>query len=244
MGLEVTDALLLRALDYRDADRIVTLFTQDLGKVSAIARGARGSKRRFAGALEPYAVIRVDLDPGRGELMGLKAARVERSFPGILADLVRMEVAAAALLLLREAYPARVPDAPMFLGAVQYLTLVDMEGDTSRVGLLAFTVRALALAGLSPRFDVCGQSGEPVPEGRAAYFDPARGGVVARRYGGGPFVLSGEVRARLMLAQTDAWVRAAREAWDENALRTARAALSAFVSAHVPGEVGSRLFPV
>lgn len=48
-----SDALLLRASDYRDADRIVTLFTRELGKVSAIARAAKSSRRRFAGALEP-----------------------------------------------------------------------------------------------------------------------------------------------------------------------------------------------
>jgi DNA repair protein RecO (recombination protein O) len=239
----VTDALVLRAVDYREADRILTLFTQELGKVSAIARGARSSKRRFAGALEPYAVVRVELEGGKGELMTLKGAKLERVFPAILADLGRMEVAAAALLLLREAHPARVPDAPMFVSAVQYLTLVELEGDASRAALLAFTMRALALSGLAPRLDACGHSGEPVPAGKPAYFDPVRGAVIARRFGGGPFLLSSDVRERLLLARTETWVRAAREAWDAAALNTARAALSAFVSAQVPGDVGSRLFP-
>ena len=48
MTATTTDALLLRAVDYRDADRVCTFFTHELGMVSAIARGAKSSKRRFA----------------------------------------------------------------------------------------------------------------------------------------------------------------------------------------------------
>lgn len=241
--MHTTDALLLRAVNYRDADRVVTLFTRDLGKVSAIARGARGSKRRFSGALEPYAVIRVELDAGRGELMTLKRAEIERSFPSILGDLARMESAAAALVLLRELHPPRVPDTPLFVAGLQYLTLVDLEGDATRAGLLAFAVRGLALAGLSPRFDVCGRSGEPVPEGRPAYFDPKLGALVSRRFGGGPFLFSAETRRRLLQSQTEHWVRVAREPWEAEALQGARAALAAFLAAHLPADVGAQLFP-
>src|SRR4051794_4330014 len=132
-GSQTTAALLMRAVDYRDADRILTLFTQDLGKLSAIARGARSSRRRFAGALEPYAIIRIEVTPSRGELWTLGSASIQQSFGGILRDLARMEVAAAALQLLREAQPARVPDSQLFLATVQYLTLVDVAGDPTRV---------------------------------------------------------------------------------------------------------------
>ena len=47
---------------------IVTLFTEELGKIAALARGARKSSRRFAGALEPMHTLRVTLDerPGAG----------------------------------------------------------------------------------------------------------------------------------------------------------------------------------
>lgn len=242
-GTQTSAALLMRAVDYRDTDRILTLFTQDLGKLSAIARGARGSRRRFAGALEPYAIIRVELTPGRGELWTLGSAIVQQAFGGILSDLGRMEVAAAALLLLREAQAARVPDSELFLATVQYLTLVDVAGDPTRSGLLAFVLRALSRLGLSPRMDACGRSGAPVPDGRAAYFDPALGSVVSRRFGGGPFLLSAELRQRLLLAQSEHWLSVAREDWQPETLASARAAMAAFIAAHVPGDVGARLFP-
>jgi DNA repair protein RecO (recombination protein O) len=239
----VTDALLLRATDYRDADRIVTFFTADLGKVSAIARGAKGSRRRFAGALEPYSLLRLELALGAGELATLTRAEITRSFGQVLGDLGRMEVAGAALALVREVHAARVPDVRSFLSTLQLLTLLDHEPDPARAALLAFALRMLALAGIAPRLAECGRSGEPVPEGRAAYFDPGLGAVVSRRFGGGPFLLSGEVRARLIDAQSDGWLEVARAPWEPEALNGARCALAAFIAGQLSGELASRLFP-
>jgi DNA repair protein RecO (recombination protein O) len=237
------DALLLRATDYRDADRIVTLFSRGSGKLSAIARGARGSKRRFAGSLEPYAVIRVELDDRRGELMTLKRAEMTRAFPNLLAELARMDVAAGALALVREAHPPLVPDEALFVSALQYLAVVDHEGDPQRSLLLAFALRVLSLIGLAPRLEVCGRSGEPVPSARAAYFDPVLGAVVSRRHGGGPFLLGAETRARLVGCQQEDWIQPARAPWDDAELAHTRAAIASFMRTHMTAELSSRLFP-
>ena len=44
---ESTPAIVLRTRDYAEADRIVTLLTRDVGKLSGIAKGAKASRRRF-----------------------------------------------------------------------------------------------------------------------------------------------------------------------------------------------------
>src|SRR5947209_7601685 len=51
---ESTAAIVLRARDYSEADRIVTLLTRDFGKLSGIAKGAKASRRRFERKLEPF----------------------------------------------------------------------------------------------------------------------------------------------------------------------------------------------
>jgi DNA repair protein RecO (recombination protein O) len=239
----VTDALLLRATDYRDADRIVTLFTREAGKLSAIARGARGSKRRFAGSLEPYPVIRVELEEGRGELGTLKRAELKLPFLHVITELDRMEAAGAALALVREAHAPKVPDAALFAAAVQYLTVIDHEGDPQRSLLLAFALRVLSRMGIAPRLAECGRSGHAVPADKAAYFDPAVGAVVSRRFGGGPYLFSAETRARLIAAQSEEWLSGARLAWDADGLKAARAGIAGFVRVHVSEELGGRLFP-
>lgn len=63
--LYVTDAIVLTRFDYGEADRIMTLFTPELGKIKAIAKGVRRTKSRLGGSLEPLAELRVALARGR-----------------------------------------------------------------------------------------------------------------------------------------------------------------------------------
>ncbi len=63
--LYVTDAIVLTRFDYGEADRIMTLFTPNLGKLKAIAKGVRRTKSRIGGSLEPLAELRVALARGR-----------------------------------------------------------------------------------------------------------------------------------------------------------------------------------
>jgi DNA repair protein RecO (recombination protein O) len=63
--LYVTDAIVLTRFDYGEADRIMTLFTPEFGKLKAIAKGVRRTKSRLGGSLEPLAELRVALARGR-----------------------------------------------------------------------------------------------------------------------------------------------------------------------------------
>ena len=59
MPLYTGDALVLRTYALGESDRIVVLLTRDRGKKRGVARGARRSRKRFAGALEPLTRVRV-----------------------------------------------------------------------------------------------------------------------------------------------------------------------------------------
>jgi DNA repair protein RecO (recombination protein O) len=63
--LYVTDAIVLSRFDYGEADRIMTLFTPEHGKLKVIAKGVRRTTSRLGGALEPLAELRVALARGR-----------------------------------------------------------------------------------------------------------------------------------------------------------------------------------
>src|SRR5260370_8504147 len=54
---ESTPAIVLRARDYADSDRIVTLLTRNAGKLSGIAKGAKASRYRFERKLEPFSHV-------------------------------------------------------------------------------------------------------------------------------------------------------------------------------------------
>ena len=80
MPLYTADALILRTYTLRDADRIVVFLTADRGKKRGVAYGARNSRKRFSGALEP--LTRVSLayfEKESRELVSLNFADVQQS---------------------------------------------------------------------------------------------------------------------------------------------------------------------
>ena len=197
-----------------------------------MARGARRSKRRFSGALEPYALLRVEVALGRGEVGRLAEASVARGFPRILADLEKMTFAGAALELVREVAPQREPDERLFDAAVQVLEALDAALPAREELLLAFQLRVLSIAGFTPGLDVCARCGKRAPVGKAAELDPALGAIVCRACGGGPLHLSGPARERMRACTGRSWPEAG-VAWPARELAEVRRATADHVHAHV-----------
>src|SRR3989442_13710881 len=80
-------AVVLRKLDYGEADRIYTLLTREHGKVGAIGRGVRRSTSRLGPSLELFAAIDVQL--ARGRNLDVITQVVRLPGPRIAADLER-----------------------------------------------------------------------------------------------------------------------------------------------------------
>jgi DNA repair protein RecO (recombination protein O) len=219
----------LRGVDYGESDRVVTLLTSGFGKVSFIARGARRSKKRFAGALEPLQLLRVELQRGGGRLGSLARADIARSYPRVLADLSRMAAAFAALELLRELVPEGEDDALVFATALEMLEALDAAEVAPERLALCFQARLLSVLGFTPRLDQCGLCGKQPAPRQAAEFDPQLGHLTCQRCGGASERLDAAVRVALMRACGDGWVGAAAAAWPEAEGHAARAALRAFI---------------
>jgi DNA repair protein RecO (recombination protein O) len=193
-----TDAFVLRSVDYGDSDRIVTLLTSAEGRVAALARGARKSQKRFAGALQPFCRLEVELVRGRGELHRLAEARVTRAFPSLLSSLARMTAAGAALEVLRALAPEHHPEPALFEATERFFErLAVSEPGLERLEALRAEARFVGVAGFAPNLQRCGRCGREAPRGRAALFDPAAGSVICRACGGAPLKLTGEARAWL-----------------------------------------------
>ena len=62
------DALVLRSYPSGESDNVYRLLTREKGKLSAIAKGVRKSKRRFSSVPEPFDIGQADIKKGRGEL--------------------------------------------------------------------------------------------------------------------------------------------------------------------------------
>ena len=228
-----TRAVLLRSVDFGEADRILTLVTDAHGRIAVMARGARRSQKRFGGALEPFAIVEASVAMGAGEVGRLAEARVLRAFPRLIGSLDAMREAGHALELVRSVSPQRHGE-PRLLDAIAAL-FEELDRDATSVGVFArSSLRVLAIVGLAPRVTACVSCGRAPEPGQAALFDAGRGGIVCRACGGGPLRLSGRARAFMIDA-----LRAADEdeitfgPIERTDLSDVEAALDAFVKRHV-----------
>jgi DNA repair protein RecO (recombination protein O) len=198
-----SEALLLRRVELGEADLIVTLFTRKLGRVSALARGARRSSKRFAGALEPFFTLRVRLEERvRSELFVLSEASIVSPRLGLLTELTRLEVAGRALSWIRRAAPPRTaePEAWELLERLLDRLASTASGLSPERELADLGLPLLAAFGWGVDFERCVSCGKACPDGAPATLDVARGGLVCRDCGGGRIRIAAALRERLARA--------------------------------------------
>jgi len=175
-----TLALLLRTVPVRESDLMVTLFTQVEGKITAVARGARRSTKRFGGALEPLHELRVALEDrsrDAGTMHVMHEVRIERARLGLTQSLEAIDAAGRALRWVRHVCPVRTPEPGIWSAVTGLLDALDgLAPPDAR--LAAFGFGLLAEIGYELDFDRCVQCARVCPPERAACVDAARGGIV------------------------------------------------------------------
>jgi DNA repair protein RecO (recombination protein O) len=198
------EGIVLQTRELGEHDRLVTLYTREHGKLTAVARGARRLRSRFAGALELFTWgDLVGFEREGRPLVRLDHFDVRRPFRPLREDLVRLGQGARMVEALARLTAERDPQAATFALLLRALRALETEMP-ARVHL-AFTLRLLDLLGHRPRLDRCGECGRVVGTHDVG-FDPAAGTV---RCGGcrgaGVPVLRPAVAAALRGLQAAPW---------------------------------------
>jgi DNA repair protein RecO (recombination protein O) len=178
MPLIKTTAIILRSRKWGDADRIVTCYTQHLGKIRGVARGARRAKSQFGAALEPFTHCHLDLFEKQGDsLFRISHVSLVTSFQSLREDLELMTSAARMVNVVAAVTPDGDPDPQLFETLEQGLaSLAEKKGDPAFTALI-FQIRLLGLTGFRPQTDHCAACGKTRLIGEPQ-FSPLAGGLV------------------------------------------------------------------
>jgi DNA repair protein RecO (recombination protein O) len=195
-----TRGWLLRKVLFRESDAMLTLFTQDLGKVSALARGAQRSRKRFAGTLEPMHTLELELNPRRDGFdlagAGLGTIRLQ-----LTQDLQRLEAAGTAFGWLRKAATEGQPEPLVWQLTEQLLDQLDQRGTVdAEQALAAAGLSLLSAWGWGLELQACVRCGKPCPPHKPAWVDASQGGVVCSACGGARTRIDAAQRLRLASA--------------------------------------------
>ena len=148
--LRTSQALLLRSVDTGDADRVLTLFCPDQGRFGAIARHARGSKKRFGGSLQPFCLFEAAWKPKASNLAYLESAHALEFPLGVDPGLESLGSAYLFLELAHELCPASEPQAAFFELVLGGLRRLGQGHEPAPAVRLSVLWGALALSGLAP----------------------------------------------------------------------------------------------
>lgn len=151
------EAIILNTLNLGEADKLVTFFSRECGRLSGVAKNARKSFRRFGSGLELFSRSNIVIfeHEGRG-LVRIESADMLHIPSGISRDLERLAAGSVMLELVREI----APEGDSNSGAVAFSLLADsirlLGGpDDPRFLLRIFEIKFLSLMGFQPRLDRC-----------------------------------------------------------------------------------------
>jgi len=159
----VTSGLVLRAADTKETDKVLTVLTADMGKISVVAKGARSRRSRIAAATQPLAYAEMTLSESHG-WQYLSEASTLALFDGVTRD-VELLALASYFAELVDAVTYEALPAPEVLALIlNALYALGELGKDQTLVKAAFELRLMALAGFEPLTEGCARCGAETPE--------------------------------------------------------------------------------
>ncbi len=176
MAVYRDQAVVLRTQKLGEADRIITLFTKEHGRIKAVAKGVRRTKSKFGARLEPTSYVDLQLFAGKSLDIVTEVASIENFGEELSGDYKDWTTAnsileAAERFTENEHEPA-LQQFNLVVGALR--ALAHKTYDSSLI-LDAYLLRSLAVAGFAPSMTVCSRCEKPGPH---KYFSLVGGGSV------------------------------------------------------------------
>jgi DNA repair protein RecO (recombination protein O) len=175
MPLRETEAVVLRTHRLGEADKIVSLFTRQWGRLRAVAAGAQRPKSRYGGTLEPLSYVHLWLfERENRDLLRMNSAELLESFFDMQKD-YRVQVAAQYVSEVTDRFlPEREVNERAFRLVLAVLRGLKHSGEVNRP-LLYFDYWLVRLGGFLPDLGRCAACGRELGEEPGYYGEGSEG---------------------------------------------------------------------
>jgi DNA repair protein RecO (recombination protein O) len=172
-----TEAIVMRRTDFGEADRLLTLFSREKGKIKAVAKGARKPQSRKTGHVELFTRATLFVAVGR-DLGIITQAETVEAHAALRQDLVRATYAAYFVELLDRFVGEEDPHAGIYqLLSDALVWLTEMEMTELPLAARYYELRLLSLTGFQPRRFHCVACNSPIQE-QDQFFSAELGGLL------------------------------------------------------------------
>lgn len=173
MAMYQTEAVVLGARNWGDADKMMTLFTKERGLVKAAAFGCRRPRSPLAGGMQMFSYLDVQLSEGK-RVDTVRQCLLKQYYKKLSEDLTAMAYGSFVAEFLREFLPEGQPEPRMF--AQLLLILAAFEQRNPRVTALAAVYQLMEFTGLQLHYEHCVHCGKKIAGD--AFFAASEGGAL------------------------------------------------------------------
>ncbi len=177
------EAIVLRHADWGEADRILTLYARERGKLRVVAKGARRIKSRKAGHLEPFTRVILQLAKSHTLPIVTQAETMNAYLP-LRDDLVKTATASTVVEMLdRFTYEDESENPSAYHLLAETLERITTLSD-SWTAVRYYEIQLLDFLGYRPQLVTCVNCGEEIRP-LDQYFSVVQGGALCPRCGAG-----------------------------------------------------------
>ena len=174
MGVYHADAIVIRSRQFGESDNILTLFSREVGKINAVAKGVRKPKSRQRGGAQLFTYGQYLIHKGRN-LHTINQASPKESFSHLWTDLDKTMAATASAELLDLATIPGQPHPELF--TLTFSAFFLLAEEEPALVQCAYALKLMTYLGYRPLFKECTECGAKV-QGERLLFSPELGGVV------------------------------------------------------------------
>jgi len=176
MNSQRTFGIVIKRMNFGEADRILTILTERFGKVKAIAKGVRKTKSRLAGSLEPYMLLDLQLHEGKTFYI-VTGAVILKEFSDLHKNLQKTSQA----FYIGEIADKILQESQRVHGAFEIFSeaLSAINDSGSEFLLRIFELRIIEAAGFKPELYQCIHCKEKITISDN-YWDSIEGGLICQ----------------------------------------------------------------
>lgn len=174
--LEKLEGIVIRTQDYGESHKIVTIFSNKMGKISAIARGAKKPKSRMAAVTQPFIFGEFFVYINSG-LSTIQQGDVIDSLRLIREDIIKTAYAAYIVELTDKLVDSHSPDKNLFDQLYQTLRWI-ADHDNADIPIMMYELKLFAKGGFAPIIDRCVNCGN---KNNLFTFSIAEGGLLCSK---------------------------------------------------------------
>jgi len=166
--------VVLKTVNFGEADKIVTLLSKEHGKIQAVAKGARRTRSKLIAGTQLFCYGEFLLFKGKTWYY-VNQVEMKNSFYKIRNDLERLSCSTYIIQLISEVAQPEQPCKEIFNLSVEALRMFAEGKGNSQLVLRAVELKIMDLSGFRPVVNRCVNCGKPAD---LYYFSPVSGGVV------------------------------------------------------------------